>query len=80
MKKELSIKQIYDDFVSKVMLSENEQDILKRYIKNDTIIKISNDTSQSPSSVSRTIADIKIKYDNYKKLEVAKLTLLQGNK
>lgn len=80
MRKELSIKQIYDDFVEKVLLSENEQDVLKRYIKNDSIVKIANETSQSSSSVSRTIKDIKIKYENYKKLELAKLTLLLGNK
>ena len=76
MKKELSIKQIYDDFVMKVVLNENEQDILKRYIRNDSIVKIAQDTSQSTSTISRTIASLKEKYDNYKKLEIAKLMLL----
>lgn len=80
MKKELSIKQIYDDFINKTILSENESDVLKRYIRNDSIIKIASDTSQSSSSVSRTIKEIKIKYENYKKLEIAKLMLLTNHK
>lgn len=77
MKKELAIKQIFDDFVSKTILNDNEKDILIRYIKGDSIVKISTDTSQSTASVSRTVATLKEKYNNYKKLEIAKLKLLQ---
>ena len=77
MKKELSIKQIYDDFTDKTILNDNEQEILIRYIKGDSIVKIASDTSQSTSSVSRTIAGLKEKYSNYKKLELAKLLLLR---
>lgn len=80
MKKELAIKQIYDDFTSKTFLTDNESDILIRYIKNDSIIKIANDTSQSTSTISRVIADIKEKYVAYKKLEMAKLNILKQNK
>ena len=76
MKKELSIKQIYDDFTSKVILNDIEKDILIMYIKNHTIVKIANDTSQSTATVSRIIAELKEKYSNYKKLELAKLLLL----
>lgn len=80
MRKELAIKQIYDDFTSKITLTDNEKDILDRYIKNQTIIKIADETKQGTTTVSRVIADIKEKYSNYKKLELAKLVLLQGNK
>lgn len=80
MKKDLAIKQIYDDFTNKIFLNDNEKDILKRYLNNDSIVKIASDTNQSTSSISRTIADIKEKYNNYKKLEMAKLIILQGNK
>ena len=59
MKKELANKQIYDDFVSKTILTDNEQDVLIRYIKNDTLVKIAEDTRQSTSSSSRTLASIK---------------------
>jgi len=77
MKKELAVKQIYDDFTSKIILTDNEKSILDLYIKNESIVKIANTTNQSTSSVSRTIADLKEKYNNYKKLELAKLLLLK---
>lgn len=77
MKKELAVKQIYDDFTSKIILTDNEKSILDLYIKNESIVKIANTTSQSTASVSRTIADLKGKYNNYKKLELAKLLLLK---
>ena len=78
MKKELANKQIYDDFMSKTILTDNEKEVLIRYIKNYSIVKIAEDTLQSTTSVSRTISSIKEKYDNYKKLELVKLMLLKG--
>ncbi len=80
MKKELAIKQIFDDFVGKTFLNDNEKDILIRYIKNDSIVKIAEDTLQSTATISRVIASIKEKYDNYKTLELVKLDLLKGKK
>lgn len=80
MKKDLAIKQIYDDFINKITLSDNEKDILDRYIKNHSIVKIANDTSQGTATISRVIADVKAKYENYKKLEIAKLMLLTNKK
>lgn len=80
MKKQLAIQQIFDDFTSKMILTDNEIDILIRYIKKDSIIKIANDTKQGTATVSRTIADIKEKYEKYKRLEIAKLIILQSDK
>lgn len=80
MKKELANKQIYDDFISKTILTENEKDILIRYIKNDSIVKMAEDTKQGTTTISRTIANVKEKYSCYKKLELAKLMLLVGKK
>ncbi len=77
MKKELSIKQIYDDFTNKVMLNDNEKEVLILYVKNNSIVAIANKTLQSTANVSRIIKDIKDKYNGYKKLELAKLKLLQ---
>ena len=77
MRKELAIKQIYDDFISKVILNDDELNVLVKYIKGDSIVKIANDTMQSTASVSRIIAILKEKYNNYKKLELAKLLLLK---
>ena len=77
MKKELANKQIYDDFISKTILNDNEKDVLVRYIKGDSIVKISTETQQSTATVSRIIAKIKEKYDNYKRMEIAKLLILR---
>lgn len=77
MKKELAVRQIYDDFVSKVILTENEKEVLLKYIKGNSIVKIAEDTMQGTATVSRIIAQLKEKYENYKKLELAKLFLLQ---
>lgn len=77
MKKELSVKQIFDDFINKTILNDTEKDILIKYIKNESIIQISSDLSLSTATVSRIIAELKEKYNNYKKLELAKLLLLK---
>lgn len=79
MKKELANKLIYDDFVNKTILTDNEKDILMRYIRNDSIVKMASDTIQGTTTISRTIANIKEKYKYYKKLELAKLMLLSEN-
>lgn len=76
MKKELSVKQIYNDFTSKIILNDLESEVLLKYIKNESIIKIANDIAQSTSTVSRIVADIKAKYNRYKELELAKLKIL----
>lgn len=77
MRKEIANKQIYDDFISKTILTDNEKDILMRYIRNDSLVKIAEDTKQSTATISRVIASIKDKYNNYKKLELAKLMILK---
>lgn len=77
MKKELAIKQIYDDFTSKITLTDNEKDILDRYIKNQTLVKIADETKQGTSTISRIIAVLKEKYKAYKRLELAKLQILE---
>ena len=51
MKKELAIKQIFDDFTSKTILTDNEKEILIRYIRGETITKMASETSQSSSSL-----------------------------
>lgn len=80
MKRELAIKQIYDDFTNKTILTDNETEVLIRYIKNESIVKIADETKQGTTTVSRTIAILKNKYESYKKMELAKLMLLIGNK
>lgn len=80
MKSDLAVKQLYDDFIGKVVLTENEKDILDRYIKGDTYVNMALETNQSYSNVSRTLVDLKRKYEIYKKMELTKLTLFERNK
>lgn len=77
MKKELSMKQIFDDFTNKTILNDLETQVLIGYIRNESIVKMAESLSVSTATVSRTIAELKEKYDNYKTLELAKLLLLQ---
>ena len=80
MKQELAIDTIYNDFIKKVILTDYEKEILDKYIHGDTYVKMAMDTTQSYSTVSRTIVDLKSKYNIYKKLELTKLILFQQNK
>lgn len=75
MKNELAIKMIFDDFNNKMILTDNEKDILIRFIKNDSIVKIAIETNQSERTISRIIANLKSKYKDYKQLELAKLLI-----
>ena len=77
MKKTLSLEVIYNDFINKVKLSEYEKEILDRYLRNESLIKISMEISLIYSSVSRIISNLKTKYENYRKMEIVKLDLLR---
>lgn len=77
MKKELSIKTIYDDFLGKTILTDVEKDVLIRYVKNYSIIKIADEINQSTSTVSRTVSILKDKYKNYKQIEIEKLKIFE---
>jgi len=73
MVKELSNKIIYDDFKSKVILTDDEAMILDMLLKKDSIVKISQVLCMSDRNVSRIIREIKNKYNSYKNVEMAKL-------
>lgn len=77
MKKELAIKQIFDDFTNKIILTDSEKEILVRYIKGESIVKMAEETAQGTATISKIIAQLKEKYGDYKRLELAKLLLLK---
>ena len=78
MLKELSNKMIYSDFINKTMLTDDELNILKRLLKRESIIKISQELNMSDRTVSRIIKNIKDKYENYKILEIAKIGIFKA--
>ena len=76
MRKSLSLDVIYNDFINKVKLSECEKDVLDRYLKNESLVKISMDVALSYSSVSRIVSNLKNKYELYKEMELVKINML----
>lgn len=77
MKTELAIKQIYEDFISKVMLDNDEKQVLDMFLKNYSYIKIGDHIGMSDRNVGRIMRTVKQKYENYRKLEVSKLELFK---
>lgn len=78
MVKELSNNIIYNDFVSKTTLTEDEIQVLDMLIKKYSIVKISQEACMSERSVSRVIRSLKDKYNDYKNLELTKLYILNN--
>lgn len=72
MIKELSNKIIYDDFINKTTLTDDELNILNCLIKKYSITKITQELNMSDRTIFRLKKDIKEKYDNYKIIEIAK--------
>lgn len=77
MKTELAIKQIYEDFISKVTLDNDEKQVLDMFLKNYSYIKIGDNIGMSDRNVGRVMRTVKQKYENYRKLEVSKLELFK---
>lgn len=77
MKTELAVKQIYEDFISKVMLDNDERQVLDMFLKNYSYIKIGDNIGMSDRNVGRVMRTVKQKYENYRKLEVSKLELFK---
>lgn len=75
MKQKLSIKTFYDDFVLKVSLTNEEKEVLDMYIANYSYVQIAMKLSLSERKVGKIIAEIKSKYDQYKKLEMYRLNV-----
>ena len=76
---ELSNKIIFDDFKAKTILTDDEERILLMLIKKYSIIKISQEINASDRTVERIIKGLKMKYNNYKKIELAKYDIFLTN-
>lgn len=78
MAEDLSNKIIYNDFVNKTFLTDDEKQILDMYILKESIVKISQTTNMSERSVSRNIKNLKEKYKKYKQLQITIINLLMS--
>lgn len=72
----LRIKVLYDDFNSKVNLTDEQKKILDMLINKDKIIKISMELGISERTVNYEIKKIKKIYNNYVQIEKTKLLSL----
>ena len=75
MIKELSSKIIYEDFINKTFLTEDEKIVLDMFIIKESVVKIGQEINMSERNVSRIIKTLKKKYDNYKKIQIAMLDI-----
>lgn len=76
MIEKLKIKAIYDDFVSKVYLNEEQKRILDMMLNRDKIIKMSLEIGVSERTIKYEIKKIKNLYNNYLQMEITKMISL----
>lgn len=76
MIEKLKIKAIYDDFVSKVNLNEEQRKILNMMLNRDKIVKISLEIGVSERTIKYEIKKIKNLYNNYLQMEITKMISL----
>ena len=76
MIEKLKIKAIYDDFVSKVRLNEEQKKILNMMLNRDKIVKMSLEIGVSERTIKYEIKKIKTLYNNYLQMEMTKMISL----
>jgi len=78
MYKTLSNKVIYNDFKEKVLLTDDEIKVLDMLLKRYTLVKIGIELDMSDRNVSRVVKRIRDKYEDYKKIEIAKCKIFMS--
>lgn len=76
MIEKLKIKALYNDFVNKVNLTDEQKRILNMMINKDSIVKISLEIGVSQRTISAETKKIKELYSNYLQMEITKMISL----
>lgn len=76
MVEKLRIKALYDDFVNKVKLTDEQKRILDMMLNRDTIVKISLEIGVSQRTINYEVKKIKKLYNNYLQMEISKMISL----
>lgn len=76
MIEKLRIKALYDDFVNKVKLTDEQKEILDMMLNKDTIVKMSLEIGVSQRTINYEVKKIKQLYNNYLQMEITKLISL----
>lgn len=72
----LKIKDIYNDFTNKIMLSDQQIEILELLLKDKSITQISMEMCICERTISYEIRKIKDLYKQYTKSEISKVVNL----
>lgn len=73
----LKLEFIFQDFIKKVKLTDEQIKLLDMYRKKETRIKMSNELGMSERTVGYELAEIKKLYKDYCDLEITKATILK---
>lgn len=76
MIEKLKIKALYNDFVNKVNLTDEQKRILNMMINKDSIVKMSMEIGVSQRTISAETKKIKDLYSNYLQMEITKMISL----
>ena len=76
MIEKLKVNALYDDFVNKVKLTDEQKRILDMMINKDTIVKMSLEIGVSQRTINYEVKKIKELYKNYLQIEITKLISL----
>lgn len=76
MIEKLKVNALYEDFVSKVKLTDEQKRILDMMINKDTIVKMSLEIGVSTSTIDNEVRKIKNLYNKYLQIEIIKMISL----
>lgn len=76
MIEKLKVNALYNDFISKVKLTDEQKRILDMMINKDTIVKMSLEIGVSQRTINYEIKKIKELYNNYLQIEIIKMISL----
>lgn len=76
MVEKLRIQALYDDFVNKVKLTDEQKRILDMMINKDTRVKMSLEIGVSERTIKYEIKKLKQLYNNYLQMEISKMISL----
>ena len=76
MIEKLKVKALYDDFINKVKLTDEQKRILDMMINKDTIVKMSLEIGVSTRTINTEVKKIKELYNKYLQLEIIKMISL----
>lgn len=73
----LKIEFIFQDFIKKVCLTNEQIKLLDMYRNKETRVKISNELGMSERTIGYELAELKKLYKDYCDLEITKATILK---